>query len=535
MDRRRRSSSCERSSSSTPTFARAHVALGKALLADGKVADGGQALQEAARLEPDQRRGALSARPGAGARRAQGGRRRRAREGPRARCGRRSQTECGLDIAEGRAALERGELDARRQKFRRAVQLQPESAEAQRYLDRVLEEQRKPTKPSPPTRKRSSSTRHRRSRKRASRIARSAAGADDPARIAEVEGYIREGKFADAEPLLAAYVKERPASSWGWYALGYSLFAQQKIGESIKALAKSLELDVTNAEAHKILGRDLMIIGRFDAAQIEFEQGIRYKPDSAEMPLQPRQAVLDPGQLGAGAQGVRGGAAHRPRATSRRSTRSGFALEALGDDEGAVANYQKAVALNDERHGTFAPPHVNLSAYYNRTGDPGQGARARAQGASRSIRSPTAPGFRRAGPTSGRAASTTPCTALNARHRPQPARILVLLRPRRRLPSARLDGREPKGARVVHAARARSARARREAAPRRRTPRQPRASVTERPSHRGADPGARFCRRWAAPAPAISRRLASAALAGTPRDPVVFTDVTAAAGLLARA
>ena len=41
----------------------------------------------------------------------------------------------------------------------------------------------------------------------------------------------------------AAYVKERPSSSWGWYALGYSLFAQQKIGESIQALAKSLQLE----------------------------------------------------------------------------------------------------------------------------------------------------------------------------------------------------------------------------------------------------------------------------------------------------
>src|SRR4029079_5901940 len=48
----------------------------------------------------------------------------------------------------------------------------------------------------------------------------------------------------------------------------------------------------------------------------------------------------------------------------------GFALEALGQDERAVTTYQKAVALNDERHGTYAAPHVNLSAYYNKTGDP---------------------------------------------------------------------------------------------------------------------------------------------------------------------
>ena len=101
--------------------------------------------------------------------------------------------------------------------------------------------------------------------------------------MAELEGYIRDGRFKEVEPLLDAYVRDHPQSSWGWYALGYSLFAQQKIGESIQALAKSLQLDVKNAEAHKILGRDLMIIGRFDAAQVEFQQGIRYDPQSAEM------------------------------------------------------------------------------------------------------------------------------------------------------------------------------------------------------------------------------------------------------------
>ena len=39
---------------------------------------------------------------------------------------------------------------------------------------------------------------------------------------------------------------------------------------------------------------------------------------------------------------------------------------------------------------------MNLSAYYNRTGDHGKALDVRAPGASRSIRSPTAPGSRRA-------------------------------------------------------------------------------------------------------------------------------------------
>ena len=48
----------------------------------------------------------------------------------------------------------------------------------------------------------------------------------------------------------------------------------------------------------------------------------------------------------------------------------GLALEALGDDAGAVATYEKAIALNDERHGRFSSAHVNLSAFYNRTANP---------------------------------------------------------------------------------------------------------------------------------------------------------------------
>src|SRR5262252_2656373 len=47
----------------------------------------------------------------------------------------------------------------------------------------------------------------------------------------------------------------------------------------------------------------------------------------------------------------------------------GFALEALGDDVGAIARYQQAIALNRERQGHFVSAHVSLAALYNRTGD----------------------------------------------------------------------------------------------------------------------------------------------------------------------
>src|SRR5439155_4354815 len=257
-----------------------------------------------------------------------------------------------LDITEGRAALERGELEQAATKFRHALKLQPDSAEAQRYLGIALRKQGEnssnsavgsepsatqdlsqlPENPTPPI------------------LKVPATGEDDSSKLAEVEGYIREQKFQEVEPMLAGYVIEHPKSSWGWYAYGYTLFAEKKLGASIQALAKSLQLDLRNAEAHKILGRDLMMIGRFDAAQTEFEQGIRYDPKSAEMHynLGKLFSIQDNWQP-----------ARRELEESLRIDPSyveavdalGFAQEALGDNAGAVASYQKASALNEGRHG----------------------------------------------------------------------------------------------------------------------------------------------------------------------------------------
>src|SRR5437660_8288623 len=167
---------------------------------------------------------------------------------------------------------------------------------------------------------------------------------------------------------MAAYVNEHPKTSWGWYALGYSQFAQRKIGESIQALTKSLQLDIQNAEAHKILGRNLMIIGRYDAARAEFEQGIRYNPQSAEMHFNLGKLFSIQDNWSVARKEFE--AALRIDPSYMESLDGlGFAQEALGDDAGAVASYEKAIAINEARKGKFVSAHVNLSAYYNRKGD----------------------------------------------------------------------------------------------------------------------------------------------------------------------
>jgi len=351
-----------------PNFSRAHLALGKALLRDSQMSGAVRELQEAIRLDPQSgdahyQLGLALARAG---RKEEGAA--EVQKGHELASADERAENVNLDLSEGRAALQRGETDQAAAKFQHALKLQPDSADAQHFLALALQEQGD---------SRGANVAYQRALElnpgdvtaREQIKTLSNTDEDDPAQVQQFEEYIRASRFKEVEPLLTSYVKERPKSSWGWYALGYSLFAQQKVGESVQALAKSLRLNVRNAEAHKILGRDLMIIGRFDAAQLEFEQAIRYDPQSAEMHynLGKLYSMQD---NWAPARKEFEQALRLDSGYVEAFDALGLAQEALSDDLGAVASYQQAIALNDERKGTFSSAHVNLSAYYNRVGDP---------------------------------------------------------------------------------------------------------------------------------------------------------------------
>ncbi len=368
-----------------PDFARAHLALGKAMLHEAKVNEAIVELRDATRLDPTSgeahyQLGLALARSGQqqeGAAEVKKGRELSAAD-------ERNQN-AELDISEGRATLQKGELQEAEAKFRHAIKLQPNSAVAQHFLGLVLEKEgdttgaiaayQRAVELNPGDLNSRQSVNRLSPPETPAQVPASADFAnsrpstdDDPDKIAEFENYIRGSKYVEVEPLLAAYVKDHPASSWGWYALGYTQFAQKKIGESIRSLAQCLSLNVKNADAHKILGRDLMIIGRFDAAQTEFEQAIRYAPNSSE-------SHYDLGKLFSLQDNWLAARKQFEDAISldpdyiEAIDSLGFAQEALGNDADAVQSYQKAIALNEQRQGKFVSAHVNLSAYYNRTGD----------------------------------------------------------------------------------------------------------------------------------------------------------------------
>jgi tetratricopeptide (TPR) repeat protein len=193
-------------------------------------------------------------------------------------------------------------------------------------------------------------------------------GVDDPAVMREFAGLIGEGKFQDVEPRLVEYLKASPSSSQAHYFYGYVLFRQMRLGDSIRELAKSLELDSENAESHKILSRALSVLGRYDLALRELNEAERLMPNSAEIPYNRGRIYSIQDDF------------HRARAEFEAALRLnpnymeahnalGFALEALGDDPAALESYQKAVQLSEQHGAKFEAPYVNLSGYYGRRGE----------------------------------------------------------------------------------------------------------------------------------------------------------------------
>ncbi len=352
-----------------PRYPRAEFVLGRLLLRQGNVAQAVEHLKTAVAQEPDfgEARYQLglaltrSGQPAEGAAQIK-----RSRELITAS---ESEQAASLDLAEAKAALDHGDADSAIPKLRKVVAFRPTAAEPYYLLGTALAKHGDRQEAAAAFRKALEIDPGHTGAQQALAALTPAAPAIPPgADIPVFENYIRQGKFAEVGPLLRRYVEEHPQSWWGWYALGYSQYAQRKIGDSIQALAQSLQINVNYAEAHKVLGRDLMIIGRFDAARIEFQQGVRLDPKSPEMPynLGKLYSIQD---NWADAKPQFESAIRLDSSYMEAYDGLGLALESLGDDAGAVANYKRAIQFNEARQGAFVSPYVNMSALSNRTGD----------------------------------------------------------------------------------------------------------------------------------------------------------------------
>jgi tetratricopeptide (TPR) repeat protein len=184
-------------------------------------------------------------------------------------------------------------------------------------------------------------------------------------KIKAIESDIHAQKFKEADASLTGYLKDHPNSWRAHYLLGYVCLRLRRIGESLKELSKSLELNINNAEAHKTLGQVLSVIGRYEEAETELEEARRLKPDSAEIHYLLSRVLAIQDKFPQVRQELE--AAIRLDPSYKEAYNAlGFALEALGNDAAALASYRRAIQISEQEGTRFAPPYVNLSSYYNR-------------------------------------------------------------------------------------------------------------------------------------------------------------------------
>ncbi len=340
-----------------PAFPRAHFALGRALLRQNDVAAAVSAFQEAVRLEP----GYGEAHYQLGLALSRAGRKQEAapaiQKGRELVAAEQKSKTAVLDLNEGREALDAGNLDAAIAKFNQVVRAQPESPDAHHYLGLALA-------------RRGDTDGAAAAFRRTLEIdpnhpaARLNLAATDTSR-SKIDTLIRDRQFKEAELALGPMLDARPGWAWGWYALGYAAFAQQRIGDSIKALAKSLELDVKNPDAHNLLGRNLMMIGRFDAARVEFEQAARLRSDMPEPRFNLGQLFSIQDNWAEARAALEQAIKLKPDYMEAHNA-LGFALEALGHDDDALLSYRKAVELTESSGSKNPAAYVSIAAFYNK-------------------------------------------------------------------------------------------------------------------------------------------------------------------------
>ena len=197
------------------------------------------------------------------------------------------------------------------------------------------------------------------------------AGKEDQEDIQQTElfaQYIRQSRLQEVKPLLRDYLQRRPNSWRALYQLGYVLFRLREIKGSILALAKSLELNIRNAEAHKILGLDFTIVEDYDRATTELEQAAALKPDSAEIRYFLGRVYYTKNMMPLARREFETAIKLNPTYMKAYDNLA-LTLEAIGENAAAVENWQRAIQLCDQQGEKSEWPYINLATFYNRQND----------------------------------------------------------------------------------------------------------------------------------------------------------------------
>lgn len=195
---------------------------------------------------------------------------------------------------------------------------------------------------------------------------------DDVRRLAAIETDIRDARYVAVEPILRDYLQEYSSSGRAHYDLGYVLFRirggklslADAIKESIKELSRSLELNINNPDAHKILALDLVMIKRDDLAEIEFKEAERLNPKSAEIHYLLGRHYMGQSNYIPAKKELEIAIQLNPT-YMKAYENLGITMDMLGDEPAALTYYLKAIVLTEKQAVPSELPYLDLSRFYH--------------------------------------------------------------------------------------------------------------------------------------------------------------------------
>ncbi|MEW5979525.1 MAG: tetratricopeptide repeat protein [Acidobacteriota bacterium] len=180
-----------------------------------------------------------------------------------------------------------------------------------------------------------------------------------------IEDLVQRGQLGKARELLSQEVKRRGESPQTRYLEGLALFKERKFQESLQALEKGFKLDQEKkyVPIYVLSGLNWVVLDRNDLAEPFLLAAVQLDPkDPMNHYYLGRlyytlqrfpQAELE----------------FRKTVEMAPSFLKGFdnlalALEALGQDEEAVAAYRKAIDLNEQQKTRSEWPYINLAKFF---------------------------------------------------------------------------------------------------------------------------------------------------------------------------
>ena len=120
---------------------------------------------------------------------------------------------------------------------------------------------------------------------------------------------------------------------------------------------------------HKILGLDFATLNALDAGEQHLQKAARLRPDSAEIRYFLGRIYYTRGTYPLAKKEFEEALRLDPTYVKAYDN-LGLACEALGSNDAAITNYEKAIELSKHQNLSYEWPYVNLSDLYNRQNKP---------------------------------------------------------------------------------------------------------------------------------------------------------------------